>query len=169
MHILPGYIPALTSRSLCPGHAQIFKVSPIWHREKRCFSVRSGQIHVCEFCEFCFMPIGADKARAPSCRMAGDALKWRTRDSSHLRARSLNALNENTHTHAPEQFIALSIWQSAPSSRGLQTHFGNNLKDHTWGILCIKCSIKERRKGKCSMSSMIAFRTHACCAGALYK
>lgn len=36
-----------------------------------------------------FIPIRTDKARAPSCRMAGDALKWRTRDSSHLRARAL--------------------------------------------------------------------------------
>ncbi len=45
------------------------------------------------------MPINADKARAPSCRMAGDALKWRTRDSSHLRARSERTEREYAHMH----------------------------------------------------------------------
>jgi len=64
---------------------------------KAVFAFDPVNFHVCGKSKLCFTPIRADKARAPSCRMARDALKWRTRDSSDLRARSGNTLDASGH------------------------------------------------------------------------
>lgn len=92
---------------------------------------------------YCFMKNRAHKARAPSCRMDRDALKWRTRYSARVRARALWMYCTGTQT----RFKQIDLFLSALSIlTGHMRVLYNHLSE--WVNTCIYCREKKLRHAR---------------------